>query len=802
MPKRSKNRMGGLSIRYKKGRYIRAADRDMDNNINTSTINERNDSNTNNTDVISNDIVVENVINTSDLVLSNDEDQQQTGTHNDDCVPVVSDDETKQVKYDKKEFTRSTRWTVYHLFRHKYNGMYPKDGMDLYQHWSGKDGIALKIKKDMNLPKSYRTSQLIPCFEKIMECLLNEVEFDPSMVENRRGHRKATIRLDSPEAQILANGLESGLSVKRTWVNINKHRHDNGQELISQSCVLYALKSMKPRLVKIKKRKQGSNDPNSSWSQARHAWTSQLLARFGKLEHVHGPIERRFNRDLVGKLELNQIVWWDETHRKCLIGGHSETRDFHLQFPRNKSGKFDAIHGEYSTEELSVLNVKYEKECRIGLGVAMVTPLAQDNTTLPNEGRRCFPFNYTSKVLISIDDYKRLKKVEFNRVKSLTNRIGVWVESSRIQGKLYQNDPVSKLKGVGKKMSEKLASMGLKTVNDIKQLTNIKDIERTDGISEKKLTGLYQQALTAMDEDCPPDIDHRKKDNPYKSKYGTEWKKYLKKSVTFSHSVSIADYIVHMMEESKRVMEGTIHEDTWMVYHDALSLMTSKGTKDWMKKKGYYERWVLPSEDLYDTLDPEIKRKYKQNPIGNSPEFMPLDAHLNQDVHASHDFHKCITAHLDEDHPNKFSGSTPLRLVSSYQRIFHPTSGVAPSSNRIMEDITRVLNSLEKVRGARGCIVNDCSVTRQGRRFESNKSSETESRGGPRYKDTQENYLQYLKRRYDEVHRDALPHWEEKTKEAAALVNEENIRNDETMNDNNNEIGENRDSNFPQIAEI
>ena len=126
---------------------------------------------------------------------------------------------------------------------------------------------------------------------------------------------------------------------------------------------------------------------------------------------------------------------------------------------------------------------------------------------------------------------------------------------------------------------------------------------------------MYQQALTAMDEDCPPDIDHRKKDNPYKSKYGNQWKRYLKKSVTFSHSVSIADYIDHMMTESKRVMKGTIHEDTWMIYHDALSLMTSKGTNDWMKKKGYYERWVLPSEDLYDTLDPEIKKNISRTQL-------------------------------------------------------------------------------------------------------------------------------------------------------------------------------------------
>ena len=85
----------------------------------------------------------------------------------------------------------------------------------------------------------------------------------------------------------------------------------------------------------------------------------------------------------------------------------------------------------------------------------MVTPLVQDSTPPPkkkkNECQRCHPFNYTSKVLISIDDYEKLKKVEFNQVRSLSNRAGIWIGSSRIAGKLYHNDPENKLKGVDKK---------------------------------------------------------------------------------------------------------------------------------------------------------------------------------------------------------------------------------------------------------------------------------------------------------------------------------------------------------------
>ena len=94
----------------------------------------------------------------------------------------------------------------------------------------------------------------------------------------------------------------------------------------------------------------------------------------------------------------------------------------------------------------------------------------------------------------------------------------------------------------------------------------------------------------------------------------------------------------------------------------------------------------------------------------------------------------------------------------------------------MMEDITRVLYSLEKVKEARGCIVKDFSITRRGRRFESDETSEKENRGGIRYKHSQEQYLQYLMRSYDEIHQDAFRHWERKMKEAASLVNEENAK--------------------------
>ena len=74
-------------------------------------------------------------------------------------------------------------------------------------------------------------------------------------------------------------------------------------------------------------------------------------------------------------------------------------------FSRDKKGNIDIENGEYTKERKTILNVKYETECKLGLGVEMVTPFSPDGTPLSPVGRRCHLFDNTSKVLILIDDY-------------------------------------------------------------------------------------------------------------------------------------------------------------------------------------------------------------------------------------------------------------------------------------------------------------------------------------------------------------------------------------------------------------
>ena len=305
--------------------------------------------------------------------------------------------------------------------------------------------------------------------------------------------------------------------------------------------------------------------------------------------------------------------------------------------------------------------------------------------------------------------------------------------------------------------------MGIKTVRQLQNIPDSKlhqDLQLPQGLTLKTFLNAWDRAQEASKQDSPQVIDHRKALNPYLSRYGENWKKYMMSSPTFSNSALVTDYIEHLMEESSKVMRGTKHETDWMVYHDALSLMTSKENMAWMSEKGFLKRWILPSQDLY-VNDKEIQKKYSGKPIGNSPEFMPWDAHLNFDVHCSLDHHCLLSKALDDKDPKKFDASTPKKMKLAYQRILNPDeSGVSPTPKRIIQDVRRVQVALRKVVTANGCLVQDAAI-RSGRRYE--KSSKGENWGGAR---TKKSHLEYSPPE-EMIHKDL---WEVRRKENAASV--------------------------------
>ena len=244
-----------------------------------------------------------------------------------------------------------------------------------------------------------------------------------------------------------------------------------------------AVKAMSPHIFKVKKRSQGSNKPESAWCRARVNQNTQFLIRAGKLpsQERNGVVPDCFDREKLETgghcFEPSQVAWWDETHRKAIVGSTAagpavvSTKQTYMRFPRDDKGQIDLVNGKYATEEKEYIQCKYDEEARLGLGVAAVDLADGDRV-----GRRAEPFVYSGKVVITISDYRARQTAEFRRVQSL--RVGYWTTSTRIEGALYLNDGLAKsVKNLGKKKIKRLEAQEIFSVGALCELTN-SDIDR------------------------------------------------------------------------------------------------------------------------------------------------------------------------------------------------------------------------------------------------------------------------------------------------------------------------------------
>ena len=160
----------------------------------------------------------------------------------------------------------------------------------------------------------------------------------------------------------------------------------------------------------------------------------------------------------------------------------------------------------------------------------------------------------------------------------------------------------------------------------------------------------------------------------------------------------ITTLVKEIHDSSQAAFVGTKHEDNWFFYHDALSQMTAKSTVKWMKDNNIYKRWLIPQNGCNKGT------VYACRPVGNSPEFMPLDNSLNQDIQLSLSMHCAITAHLPDTDSRKFSMRTPNTIHEGISKIWG-AEGNVPSSKRIMQDCDKALDAFGTVFQAGGKMV-------------------------------------------------------------------------------------------------
>jgi predicted flap endonuclease-1-like 5' DNA nuclease len=731
-----------------------------------------------------------------------------------ECLPdqdlVVNDDTRTILEATSDECTtlnaQATRLAIAYCYFNVFGAPPP-------EQWDGRDGTTVQIRDFLKIPKNSggRVRQIL---SQVHHCHCVGTRY--TGVRNSDGGlgRKVIIKKTSVEAQIIADAVEDGMSMAMAHIIVNKHCYEADREPFSLSAVRTLILSLAPVVTPLIKLKQGDTDPTSAWSRARYNWVLQLLIRFGLFVYLGTPpsppspsreeteanisssnldpisvtttttttaIPDCFNAQKMASLSMYQIVWWDESHQVCKLATDGNGKKTQVRFRRDPAGKLDP--SGTLKDPHKELRVKYEKEVRLGLGCAATKCKDTDEIV----GKRCKAFCYSGKVVLSIKDYKDKQKAELKRVKLLKGN-NFWVIDRRQKGEFYEDDTISFIPGIGVKMKERLEAEGIFTVrtladlsdDSINHLTARPDFK----LSKKVLEKFRDSAKNSKGGNQPDDLilDHRQAENPYLSLYGEdEWEDKIKGSVTLAAYISIADMIEFMVGESQRVMEGTHHEDDWFFYHDALSLMTAKETIQWMREKDYLKRWLLPINQLSE--DDKDLKNFLHRPIGNSPEMMPWDCSLNKDIKDAVMRHVCYTCHLPEDDVRKFSLSTPKRGSWAFRRILEHEDG-SPSSQRILQDIAKVFNSMEKIRQAKGALIAGIG-DRKGRRALQQHASGINVRGGKRVREKEKDKVHW-------IHPDARSAYALKLENSKAVhagqnIEKENLNSDAPFVDDEDE---------------
>ena len=236
------------------------------------------------------------------------------------------------------------------------------------QKWKHQGGVIPQIKKLLNIPSGSRIDYIL---EEVIQCKKKGLTFFGDS-EERLG-RTATINLNSEEAQIIADGMETGCGQQNTWHLVNAFRKQKELPSLTFCTVRTALLCMKAKVVKIKKVQQGSNDATKKNCRARCKFARQLAIQLGLLDYQPedgGVTPAYYDKDKLNLLTITQIGHWDESHFKSTPGTDDDDSiaidcclDYYLEFPRDANGKYDP-NGEYSDKQKTIKQCKYVGESR------------------------------------------------------------------------------------------------------------------------------------------------------------------------------------------------------------------------------------------------------------------------------------------------------------------------------------------------------------------------------------------------------------------------------------------------------
>jgi hypothetical protein len=138
--------------------------------------------------------------------------------------------------------------------------------------WDGEGGTVIDICERLGLGINQR-KMVKECMTRAERCLHMGTEYDGSRNKMSKSKTKALlIPAGSVELQIIADSMELGYGIRLTKELVNEHRGGNDAERVGLSTVYEAYKRLNPVITVVKKRKQGTTDPDTDWSKGRLEW--------------------------------------------------------------------------------------------------------------------------------------------------------------------------------------------------------------------------------------------------------------------------------------------------------------------------------------------------------------------------------------------------------------------------------------------------------------------------------------------------------------------------------------------------
>ena len=560
--------------------------------------------------------------------------------------------------------------------------------------WSGRNGVAGVIHRNLSLKKG-SNNMVHKVLRAAWSCQQRGVPYvDNSAQVGSRPHHAPLIQPGSVEEQLVADAVEDNVSYKNTVDIVNGHIKavNPNAEHVTINSVKSCVDRLAPDVCAITRTHQGASyGRETAWAKARYQQFQQHRLRMGRVKLEDLSVEDQANPAfIVGALpehsyKIEQVAFWDETQPKCRIGGRAKGPQSKTQrrFLRDGEQKLN-INGKYNSRQ-EYLECKFSKDIRLSLGCAIYR---DDDGIL--QGARLTPFNYTGCWVETITTFEEecIPK-QIKKIKSLTQKRG-WVEGERTPEEgIWEEDLLTVIPGIGPSKAKTLRRMGIRTVRQLARQRS----SRLDAICRRKgytRTRLNEWLLAARN--AHPDayvshvVDHRKHRNPYQSRYGDEWRIHIAEDIRKSGHVCITELITHINSVTGKFFDGTEFEENYFWYHDALKQLTCKRTKRWLIESGLIKHWLLPIDPCNEGTI------YHGRPVGNSQAVMPWDCSLNHDVHAKVDYYSTLFRWVQPDHPlypKRFSKANPSIMVHSYLRILDPVTGVCPSSERIVQDVTK-----------------------------------------------------------------------------------------------------------------